>query len=218
MYLTTAARLARRMLCGVATLASVSTVLVAQPTVANFNSLTTANGEGVRYVQNCYIEAQLQFTLTGVGCDDTEAFATWGPENPLFYTGSPALFNNSTASSSFDIMAAGGQAFSLLSIDLTTFLGEFGNPTSVTFTGMLMGGGTVSRMVDLPGATTTPTTIMFTDFSMLSSVRLTVTDPEFEPYVQFDNVTASVVPEPSTVILLAGGLVTLAALARRRRV
>ena len=135
-------------------------------------------------------------------------------------SGSPALFNN--LGPSVDFAQVNGGAFSLQSIGLTSFLGAFGNPTSVLFTGMLAAGGMVTQTVQVPGAMNMPSVFSFANFTNLSSVRLTVTSPSFEPYVQFDNVALSaastaVIPEPATVALFGAGLAGLGVLARRRQ-
>ena len=188
--------------------------------VANFNTLT-APGNDIRYVTNCYVEANLRFTVVGDACNVADSFASWGSANAGFYTGSPALFNNSATGTAIDITRSAGGLFSLTSIDLTSFLGLSGNATTVAFLGTLGAGGTVARSVNILGGITTPTNIQFANFTGLSSVRLTVTTPSFEPYVQFDNVTTvfatSTVPEPSTVMLTGTALLALGLFARARR-
>ena len=216
----------RRLAAGIRLAAGTGCALALAAGAAGAQTTVTFDGlmpgdAGVQYVGNCYTEAQLTFTVVGVACDTPDAFATWGAADPLFYTGSPALFNNSIASASVDIMAAGGGPFSLLSIDLAPVLGAFGSPTTVMFEGMMMDGTSVTQTFMVPGGTNMLTTYIFNGFTNLNSARLTVTDPSFEPYVQMDNIRAmasvSTVPEPGTVLLLGSGLAALGLMAHRRR-
>jgi hypothetical protein len=190
------------------------------PVTLTFDGLTDVDGSGVRNVSNCYEEGGFRVTVVGLACGTDAALATWTADSPLYYSGSPALFNN--LGPSVDLAQANGGAFSLQSIGLASFLGAFGNPTSVMFTGMLAAGGMVTQMVQVPGAMNAPSVFGFANFTGLSSVRLTVTAPTFEPYVQFDNVvltaaSTAVIPEPATVALFGAGLAGLGVLARRRQ-
>jgi hypothetical protein len=208
---------ARALAAGVAVLAlaGAPAARAQTPVTLTFNSLTDVDGSGVRNVNNCYVESGIRVTVLGVACGTEAALATWTPDSPLFYTGSPALFNNLGPSVEFAVVS--GAAFSFQSIGLAPLLGGFGNPATVMFTGFMMGGGTVMQTVQVPGATTALTPYTFTNFTNLSSLRMTVTSPSFEPYVQFDNVGLNVVPEPATVALFGAGLLGAGALARRRR-
>ena len=206
----------QRFSVGVALAVSAALPAAAQTSVANFNTLTDG-GVGSRSVANCYTEARLVFTVVGEACGTPDSFATWGPTQSAFYSGSPALFLNSATGTAVNITGVNNLRFSLFSISLTPYLGAFGNPTTVLFTGTVLGGSTLSRSIFLPGPTTTPANFTFTGWNNLQSLRLAVTSPSFEPIVQFDNVAVDVVPEPTTVLLLGAGLLTMGAFVRRRR-
>lgn len=213
-------RTSARALAACAAVAGAAPVAHAQASTLTFNGLTAVDNSGVRYVSNCYEEAGYRVTLVGMACGTDAALATWTPDNDLYYTGSPAMYNN--AGPSVDFARVNGGAFSFQSIGLASFLGQLGDPTSVMFTGFLTGGGMVTHMLDVPGGIYgTPASLSmynFTDFTNLTALRLTVTSPSGEPMVQFDNVRfgAAVVPEPMTVLLVGGGLAGLGMLARRR--
>ena len=211
-----------------AAIAVAAPVAHAQATTLTFNGLTPVDDSGIRFVNNCYEESGFRVTLVGMGCTGggtDPAFGTWTAGNPEYFTGSPALFNNVDGAVQFT--AVSGQAFSFQSIGLGSFLGSLGNETSVLFTGMLAGGGTVTRTVVVPGgmfpAPATLTNFVFTGFTNLSALQLTVTSPDVPGLrnVQFDNVVfgaaQSVVPEPATVVLFGSGMVALGLVTLRRR-
>ena len=223
---TRAARHSARAIAALVAVALAAPAAPAQTTTLTFDALTAVDGSGVRFVDNCYEESGLRVMLTGSACGEAAALATWTPDQDLYYTGTPALYNN--LGPSVDFTSLGGQPFSLRSMDLAPFLGELGVPTTVMFTGFLAAGGSVMRTVEVPaevprgtfGGPAMLTPFTFTGFDNLQSLRLTVSAPEFEPYVQFDNVTFGpnqVVPEPATLALFASGLLGVGAWARRRR-
>ena len=190
----------------------------AQPVTLGFDGLTAVDGSGVRLVDNCYTESGFRVSLSSMPCGAPAALGSWTPDNDLYYTGTPALFNNFEGS--LDLAATDGRPFSLQSFGLASFLGAIGNPTTVLVTGFRAGGGVLTRTVDVPGgdfftpAALTPFT--FSGWSGLQSLRLTVTSPDVEPYVQLDDVALTAAPEPATLLLVAGGLLGVGALARRR--
>jgi hypothetical protein len=208
--------------CTIATVAA--PVAHAQSTTLTFSGLTAVDASGVRYVDNCYEESGFRVALDEFACEAAATLATWTADNPVYYTGSPALYNNLPGAVVFT--PVGGQTFAFQSIGLAPFLGQLGNPTTVLFTGVLAAGGTVTRSVDVPGGVfgtpATSSNYAFAGFTGLRALRFEVTSPEVEPFVQFDNVTfatgtVAVVPEPSALLLVGSGVLGVGALARRRR-
>lgn len=195
----------------------------AQTVMVNFNGFAALDpSAGINYVDNCYVENGFRITAVGDACGMAGSLATYTSTNLLGYTGSPALF--STYQPSLDFTRTAGGPFALRSLDLAPFLlGDLAtNPITVLLTGTRMVGGTVTQSFTIPAGTAALTHYVFSGFTDLSSVRLTVTSPNFEPYVQVDNLEFSVgsmatVPEPATFALMGVGFLGLGVTTWRRR-
>jgi hypothetical protein len=138
--------------------------------------------------------------------------------NNPFYAGANALAAFAPATNT--LMQTSGSPFSLVSIDLARNF-EFDPAPTVTFTGMIAGGGTVSETFTVttpPGPPAMFQTFTFTGFENLSSVSWDQPDPA-AGLNQFTNITLSVIPEPTSLVLAGIGALGPAVriLARRRR-
>ena len=214
----------------VLTLFALSTASVAWPThtlqaqaaTVRFDALTeSAEGSGIRFVQNCYVESGFQFTVFGVPCagaDAQNAFLAGSANSPIFGGATtPSFLLNSPTGSLIDITRVGGGQFSFLSIALAPL---FEANTTVVFTGTRAGGNAVQSF-DLFGTQSGFQTLFLNaSFSNLTSLRLAASNAFEEPLVKFDNVSlfaTQVVPEPATVLLSAAGLAGIALFRLRRR-
>lgn len=124
-------------------------------------------------------------------------------------TGSTALVED-TIGGVIELRSSDGSPFDLISIDLAELNGP--SVAVVTFTGDLVGGGTVTQAFSLDGAAFGPEIFSFgPGFKDLTAVRWT----QVSPFHQFDNIVAEV-PEPSSgALIFAGTLGVLAAHAHR---
>lgn len=193
----------------------------AQTTVVDFNNLTESTpGSGTRFLQNCFTNNGFTFTAVGDPCSGAgaqNAFIAGNANSPTFAGagGSFGLTLNSASASFLDIMRADGTRFTPLSIMLAPF--DFAS-TQVTFTGVIAGGGTVTQpLTSLLGTSGFQTITFGSQFANVTSLRIASTNQFQEPYVRIDNFTASTVPEPSTVVLMAAGFAGLLVVRLRRR-
>jgi len=166
---------------------------------------------GTLTVFNPYMSQGFTLTSTSGGFVFNSPDTGNGSSQPIgnnpFYAGANGLAAFSPAT--ITLSQTSGEPFSLLSIDLARNF-EFDPAPTVTFTGTLAGGGTVSETFTVttpPGPPASFQTFDFTGFTGLSSVSWD--QPVFTQGLhQFTNITLStgVVPEPSALTLLVLGL------------
>lgn len=188
------------------------TALPAQAIILGFDSLATTSNTFVA-VGTSYSEQG--FTLTdnsGFG-PPSYGLATWGASS-VSYTGSQSLFNNGVAQTT-TLTKDRGEVFSLDSIDLSELFNNASGVATVSFTGFLLGGGTVAQSFTTDGVFGAQTFIFGSAFVNLTSVSWR----QDAPFHQFDNIVVdATVPEPSSALGLLGfGTIGGAASIRRRR-
>lgn len=125
------------------------------------------------------------------------------------YTGSETLMNDYATATT--LTSANGSVFNLTSIDLAeAFNGGALYATTVTFDAVYSDGATYSfdRTTDgIDGAETFTFGAELTNLASLSFGD--------DTYIQFDNITASAVPVPSSILLLVTGTGVLVGIRRK---
>lgn len=202
-------------------LAAGSRVGAGQVTTIDFNALACATGQGNTF-GTPFIASGFSFAASFMS---PTAFGTWCSSSANF-TGSPSLWLNGVGHT-ITLSKVGGGSFSLLSIMLARAFsssgGQFG--TSVLFTGTLPNAGQVAQLFSLPGNSGAPAPMQFTfPRSFGNVVQVSWQQGGAFPLPlphQFDNVVVNptATPEPTTLTLIASGLLGLGGvrLLKRRR-
>jgi hypothetical protein len=188
--------------------------------VLNFNDVPA----GSLFVFNPYQSQGYTLTSSSGGfvfnSPDTGNGSPQVPGSNPYYAGANALAAFSPATIS--LTQTNGNPFSLVSIDLARNFAFDPAPT-VTFTGSLVGGGTVqdSFTVTTPAPPATPAfqTFSFAGLGFTNLTSVSWDQPVFtEGLNQFTNINLATVPEPSAFFLMAiGATMTLVLHSRARR-
>ncbi|WP_022664644.1 PEP-CTERM sorting domain-containing protein [Desulfospira joergensenii] len=175
---------------------------LANATTLTFDDLSTDSGSEVA---NPYMESD--FVLTA---DENGIFYSWGSLSDD-YTGSAAIYNDSYTDTI--LTAEDGSLFNLTSIDLSELWNyEYGDDDvfDLIVTGTYTDGTNISAYIALDLDFGYETIAFDETFSFLTSVTFS------SGYYQIDNIEASTVPEPASMMLLGSGLLVAAAISRRR--
>ena len=174
-------------------------------------------GNNVTLIPGTYAEAG--FTLVA-----SAQMAFWCTGSPNF-AGSGVFVNAFGGTGT--VTRDGGGAFGATSIDLASVFAGSNPGGPLTFVGHLIGGGTVQQTFQLGASQGTPafTTFSFNQgFANLASLDLAVSgniQGGPPPLYQFTNIRmntlTTVTPEPSSILLMATGLLVLVAFQRARR-
>ena len=161
-----------------------------------------SNSSSYTYYASPFISQGFQFTGNFV-VNDYLIHGSGSTE----YTGSAALvaFGNETHT----LQQTNGSAFDLISLDFSETKQNLDNSDTLTFIGNIFGGGTVSQIIT-PDKIFNIQNVNFSGFTNLASVVFTIDSGEA---LQFDNIVirTAEVPEPSTLAILALGLIGLGA-------
>ena len=200
---------------------AVLSIALAAPSAAsaqtNLDFISIACGSGMfNQAPNPYMEDG--FTLFTSGPD---GFGTWCEDSPN-YAG-PGMFIN-TAFATADLTKDGGATFSANAIELAQAFAGVQGPQSITFTGWLAGGGTVSQTFVIGAQLGAPEFERYEFNDLFTNLARLTFDAQEPGYYQFTNIAldldATAIPEPASMALLGTGLIGVfgvGAMRRRRR-
>lgn len=156
-------------------------------------------------------QSMATYTELGFLLDSHRSFASAQQQNAGWYAGSASLFNNFGGGIT-TLTKVGGGTFALYGISLARVSTSYGPGATVSFTGNVNGGGTVSQSFVVDAALAF-SNFNFSGFNNLSSVNWV----QSAPYHQFDNIVLDngQVPEPATLALFGLALAGFA-VARRK--
>jgi hypothetical protein len=192
--------------------------VIAGNVILDFNDLPP----GTLVVSNPYLSQGFILTSTSGGfvsnSPDTGNGSPQTPGNNPFFAGANGL--SAFFPGTITLRLTDGNPFSLLSIGLAREF-DFDPAPTVTFTGTLSGGGTVSetfKVTQPPGFPGAFQSFNFAGFANLSSVSWDQQDPMAGSH-QFTDVTltTTAVAEPSSLILGGIGTIGLALVSKKAR-
>jgi hypothetical protein len=190
-----------QILCGVAVVLCWAGASTAATIVLDFKNLNPSDTPGPLFVQSPY-------TNQGFSLSSTLGFNTYGSGLTNFYAGVASL--SPIVGSDVELKSTDNSPFSLTSILLTRNFAFDPAPT-VTFTGALAGGGTVTQAFSVTAPLGIPAfqTFQFTGFTNVLKVDWSQASVA-QGLHQFADVTiqtgATAIPEPVSVLLLGVGL------------